>query len=218
MIRGAKENSMPTLLHVDSSPMGEISISRKLTREYVERWQQTNPDGRVLSRDLVAIPISPVDAEWIAANYTPRESRTKRQNEVLTISTTLAGEILEADEYVIGVPMHNWGPSSYFKLWTDQLVLFGETVRYTPSGLAGALEDKKAVFIVTAGRNFSLNSTNASRNHLIPWIQTFFGNLGVRNIQFIFIDGTADVRNKRINMDTFLTPHIEAIRNNFSKR
>jgi FMN-dependent NADH-azoreductase len=31
-------------------------------------------------------------------------------------SSPMTGELLDADEYVIGVPMHNWGPSSSFKL------------------------------------------------------------------------------------------------------
>src|SRR5579862_5776277 len=125
---------MSTLLHVDSSPMGENSISRKLSREFVQRWVCANPEGTVLRRDLAKMVIPVVDQAWIAANYTPRESRSAEQNEVLALSTELTREVLDADEYVIGVPMHNWGPSASFKLWSDQIVRFGETIAITPSG------------------------------------------------------------------------------------
>ncbi|MEI9976076.1 MAG: NAD(P)H-dependent oxidoreductase [Ignavibacteriota bacterium] len=116
---------MPTLLHIDSSPMGEDSVTRYLTREFVRLWRFANPLGRVISRDLAANEIPVVDAAWVRANMTPKESRTPEQNEVLALSTILTGEVLDADEYVFGIPMHNWGPSASFKLWVDQIVRFG---------------------------------------------------------------------------------------------
>jgi FMN-dependent NADH-azoreductase len=69
---------MPILLHIDSSPMGAASISRRLTQEFVERWRRANPQAKVLSRDLTTVAIPPVDAEWVAANYTPKELRTQQ--------------------------------------------------------------------------------------------------------------------------------------------
>lgn len=206
---------MPTLLHIDSSPMGELSISRRLTREFEMEWRKAHPGGKVLTRDLAKTSIPPVDAEWVAANYTPRTALTDRQRDVLALSAIFAREVLEADEYVIGVPMHNWGPSSLFKLWTDQIVLFGETVLVTPSGLVGALDGRKATIVVSAGRAFGPASPDDSRNHLVPWIRTFFGNLGVDPIRVLFADGTAEVRNGRIDRAAFLGPHIEAIRAGF---
>jgi FMN-dependent NADH-azoreductase len=51
---------MPTLLHLDSSPL-ESSISRELTREFVKTWQNVHPDGTVIYRDLAANPPKPLD-------------------------------------------------------------------------------------------------------------------------------------------------------------
>ena len=44
---------MPTLLHLDSSPL-ESSISRELTREFVKTWKAAHPDGEIIYRDLAA--------------------------------------------------------------------------------------------------------------------------------------------------------------------
>ena len=123
--------------------MGEDSISRRLTREFTRRWRLVNPRGQVISRDLAATHIPVIDAAWVAANYTPVESRNQQQNDPLALSTELSGELLDADEYVIGVPMHNWGPSASLKLWADQIVRFGRTTLLTPAGLK-ALDKKRA--------------------------------------------------------------------------
>ncbi len=202
---------MSILLHIDSSPMGEASISRQLTGEFVRRWRYANPDGEVIYRDLATTAIPVIDAAWVAANYTPKESRTPKQHETLALSTVSTGELLRADESVIGVPMHNWGPSSGFKLWTDQIVRFGETVALTTSGMKGMLGQKRVTLFVTAGRDFSAQSTDASRNHLEPWLRTFFGSLGVRDLRLVFADGTAAVRRGTTDRDSFLAPHIQAM-------
>lgn len=208
---------MSILLHIDSSPLGEDSISRCLTREFARQWRLGHPQGQVLSRDLAAIHIPVIDATWIAANYTPEESRNQQQNDLLALSTKLSGELLDADEYVIGVPMHNWGPAASLKLWTDQIVRFGRTTLITPTGLKGTLDKKRATFFVTAGRRYGLGSENAAKNHLEPWLRTFFGDLGIRDMHFVFVDRTAEVRNGRIGLAAFLAPHLEAVQSLFSE-
>ena len=202
---------MPTLLHIDSSPMGEASISRCLTREFVKRWRNANPRGKVISRDLTAIAIPVIDTAWISANYTPRKSRTPQQDDLLALSTEFTSELIEAGEYVIGVPMHNWGPASSFKLWVDQVARFGETVAITPSGIQGTLHNKRLTVFVSAGRHFDALSADAAGNHLAPWIRTFFGSLGITDIRLIFADGTADVKDGTIDRAAFLAPHFDAM-------
>jgi FMN-dependent NADH-azoreductase len=202
---------MPVLLQINASPMGANSISRTLTREFVQRWRNRNPQGRVITRDLTTIVIPVIDRAWIAANYTPKESRTEQQHDLLALSTEFTKELLDADEYVIGVPMHNWGPSSSFKLWTDQIVRFGETIALTPTSMKGTLGQKRATFFVAAGRNFSSHSPDHGKNHLEPWLRTFFGGLGIRDMRFVFAEGTAAVRHGTIGRAAFLAPHIETM-------
>lgn len=80
----------------------------------------------------------------MSGNYTPNESRTREQNELLKLSAEFIKELLDAVEYVIGMAMHNWGPPSGFKLWMDQIV--------TPfTKLTRPLAEKRAAFIIAAG-------------------------------------------------------------------
>ncbi len=43
---------MSTLLHIDASPLGEASVSRHLSGEFVRKWQEANPTGKVITLDL----------------------------------------------------------------------------------------------------------------------------------------------------------------------
>ena len=132
---------MPTLLHIDASPLGEASISRHLSAEFVRKWQQANPDGKLTTRDLITSGIPPVDSHWMGAVFTPEESRTAAHKETVALSDTLIAELEAADEYVFGVPMHNFSIPSTLKLWIDQIVRLGRTFSYGESGPAGRAAD-----------------------------------------------------------------------------
>src|SRR6266849_8721502 len=127
---------MPTLLHLDSSPL-ESSISRELTREFVKIWQNAHPDGTVIRRDLAANPPKLVDTPWIYSAHTPETSRTPEQKAALALSDELIAELERADEYVIGVAMHNFSIPSVLKLWIDQVVRAGRTFAANQSGRQG---------------------------------------------------------------------------------
>jgi FMN-dependent NADH-azoreductase len=43
---------MANLLHIDASPRGERSHSRKMTGEFVITWKQFHPQDEVIYRDL----------------------------------------------------------------------------------------------------------------------------------------------------------------------
>jgi FMN-dependent NADH-azoreductase len=205
-------NPMLTLLHIDSSPMGESSISRALTCEFVQAWRHAHRDGKVLMRDLAAVAIPPISSGWIAANFKPKELRTPEENSILELSTEFTGELLRADEYIIGIPMHNWGPASSFKLWADYIVRFGETLAVTPSGFRGLLDKKRATFAVATGAVYSPGSEDESKNFVVPWLRTLFAFLGIRDMHFVVADGSAAVRYGKIGRQDFLAPHLEEIR------
>ncbi|MEK2604712.1 FMN-dependent NADH-azoreductase [Burkholderia arboris] len=199
------------LLQIDSSPMGDASVSRQLTQAYARNWLRARPGGRVVERDLCRIAMPPIDAAWIAANFTPPDLRTGQQNEMLALSTTFTTELRDADEYVIGVPMHNWGPSAHFKLWLDHIVRQGETIETTSSGPRGLLGGRRATFVIAAGGLYGPDAERAQRNFLEPWLRTLFGYLGVTDMRFVMADGAADVFTGKTDSAAFLAPHLDAV-------
>ena len=206
---------MPTLLHLDSSPLGEASISRHLTSEFVQNWKKANPSGKIITRDLTTSNLVTVTGEWVGASYTPEASRSERQKEVLTFSDGLIAELQEADEYVFGVPMHNFGIPSVFKLWIDQISRAGKTFSYASGAPEGLLKGKKATFVVASGGVYDPATIMASFNFVEPYLRTVFGFLGVTDVTFISAGGAAALNYGKIDRESFLKPHVESIRSQF---
>jgi FMN-dependent NADH-azoreductase len=202
---------MSTLLHIDSSPLYGRSVSRELTAAFVARWKGSHQDGRVIDRDLNATTMPPVNAEWIAAVYTPEGTRTPQQKKLLSLSDSLLAELEQADEYVIGVPMHNFGVPSVLKLWIDQIARVGRTFSYGQGGPKGLITGKKATFIIATGGIYNAQTQMASFNFVEPYLRSVFGFLGVTEATFITAGGTAAL-NGGHDRNTFLAPHLQAVR------
>lgn len=106
---------MAHILHIDSSPRGERSYSRKLSYKFITAWKTTYPEDTLTYRDLGHNPVPHVDEPWIAAAFSPPEARTPELNEAIKLSDELVDEFLAADRYVFGVPMYNFSVPSTLK-------------------------------------------------------------------------------------------------------
>jgi len=204
-----------TLLHIDSSPLGDASISRHLSHEFVQRWKEANPGGKVVTRDLNATPIPTISAGWVAASFTPEEARTPAQRDVLAISDRLLAELESADEYVFGVPMHNFGVPSVLKLWIDQIVRAGKAFAYLDGVPTGLLKNKRATFLIASGGVYGAGTAMASFNFVEPYLRTIFGFVGVTDVSFLAAGGAAAVAYGKVDRESFLRPHIDTIKNWF---
>ena len=206
---------MPTLLDLDSSPLTETSISRQLTAEYVRNWKIANPDGKVVARDLALTSISPISAAWVGAAYAPEDARTPEQRGLLSLSDALIAELQEADEYVLGVPMHNFSIPSTLKLWIDQIARVNKTFSYATGSPVGLLTGKKATIVITSGGKYDAGTAMASFNFVEPYLRTVFGFLGVTDTTFVTAGGASALNYGKIDRKTFLQPHVDSIRAQF---
>ena len=202
---------MPTLLHINSSPLGDASISRHLGDEFVRHWQRHHPGGQVIVRDLSANPPPLITAEWIGASFTPEEARTPAQRETLAFSDAAIDELEAADEYVIGVPMHNFTIASTLRLWIDQIARAGRTFAYVDGRPVGQLKGKKATVLAASGGVYGPGSAYASYNFVEPYLRTFLGFLGVTDVQAHAAGGASAVNHGEVDRQTFLHPHLSAV-------
>jgi FMN-dependent NADH-azoreductase len=200
---------MATLLHIDSSPMGAASVSRHLSNTFVENWKKAHPGGTVVTRDLTTSGLTSITAEWVAAAYTPAESRTAEQKAVLAKSDELLAEVEAADELAIGVSMHNFSIPSALKLWVDQVVRVNRAFTYADGTPKGLLVGKKATFLVATGGTYGPGTATESMNFIEPYLKTLFGFIGIA-VAFHTAGGAAAL-NYGADRATFLQPHDEAV-------
>jgi FMN-dependent NADH-azoreductase len=201
---------MSTLLHLDSSPLYGRSVSRELTGAFVAQWKSSHPDGTVIDRDLNSTSIPPINADWVRAVYTPEEARAPQQKELLSLSDSLLAELEQADEYVFGVPMHNFGVPSVLKLWIDQISRVGRAFSYAGGKPMGLIVGKRATFIIATGGMYDAQTQMASFNFVEPYLRSVFGFLGVTDATFLTAGGTMAL-NQGKDRDAFLAPHLQAV-------
>lgn len=184
---------MAHLLHIDSSPRGERSHSRRMTKEFVEQWKQAHPEDSVTYRDIGRNPVPHVDESWIAAAYAPPEQLTPELQKAIRFSDLLVDEFLAADIYVIGVPMYNFSVPSVFKAYIDQIVRMGRTVAFESNDSANVFKPLvlgKKMYIVEArgDSGFHPGGRYEKMNHHDPYLMTIFGFMGITDITFIHVE------------------------------
>jgi FMN-dependent NADH-azoreductase len=206
---------MKTLLRIDSSSLSdEASFSRQLTNKFVDQWKKNNPESKVITRDIVSTQLPIVTEEWIKAVYTPEADQTPIQRDVLALSNKLVAELQEADEYLFGISMYNFGIPAAMKLWIDQIVRAGKTFSFENGAPKGLLPNKKATFIVASGGDYQPGTQFAPMNFVEPYLRAIFGFLGVVDCKFIYVGGTKRLQ-FGVDRDTILQPALTAIRDQF---
>ena len=183
---------MAHLLHIDSSPRGDRSHSRRITREFVEAWQQAHPADTVTYRDVGRQPVPHVDEPWIVAAYTPPEQRSPELWEAIRESDRLIDELIAAEILVVGVPMYNFSVPSTFKAYIDQIVRVGRTFAIDHEDAEDPykpLLKGKKMFVITArgASGFGPGERYGHMNHQDPYLRVAFGFIGITDITFVHV-------------------------------
>jgi FMN-dependent NADH-azoreductase len=202
---------MPTLMHLDSSPL-ESSVTRQLGREFVKTWTTAHPDGTVIYRDLAVSAPQPLNTAWIHSAYTPEAARTAEQSAALAVSDELIGELERADEYVIGVAMHNFSIPSVLRLWIDQIARVGRTFSYGESGPKGLLTGKKATLLIASGGVYEPGTPLGALNFVEPYLRVVLGFLGVTEVKVVTAGGTSALMQGKVDREAFLEATLERVR------
>jgi len=180
---------MANILHIDSSPRGERSISRSLTYEFITSWKDAHPSETVTYRDLGHHPVPHVDEAWIAAAFTPPDAHTPELAEAIKLSDSLIDEFLAADRYVFGIPMYNLNIPSTFKAYIDQIVRVGRTFAVDANGYKGLVDSSKKVLIITSrGGSFAPGTPFAAYDYQEPFLRAILGFIGLIDVTFIHAD------------------------------
>lgn len=178
---------MATLLQINSSLSGDQGHSSNLSNEFVSRWRERNPGGKVITRDLARHPIPHLDAERLHAFITPAEKRSATQKDIVDYSDQLISELRRADLVLFGVPMYNFGVPSTLKAYFDHVARSGETFQYTETGPEGLLDDKPVYIFAARGGQHQGTDADSQTGYL----STFLNFLGLSDVHFVYAEGMA---------------------------
>lgn len=175
------------ILQINSSARAESSHSTRLANALVERLRADQPQATLTVRDLGRTPHPMLDEAALQALFSPAEQRTPEQAARVAQDDALIAEIQAADAVVFGVPMYNFGVPAQLKNWIDAISRAQVTFRYTANGPEGLLTGKKVYVALTRGGLYR-NTPNDTQT---PYLKTFFGFLGMTDVQFVYAEGLA---------------------------
>jgi len=157
---------MSYLLHIDSSSLGEASVSRQVAQSFLEGW-----DGKVVHRDLAAAPVPHISAAGVTARVTDPAQYTDEQAAAAALQDTLIEELLGADAYLFTVPMYNLTLPSAFKAWLDQILVFGRTI-----GGSSPVAGRPAVVISARGGSYGPGAPRHGFDYVVPVLEALLGH------------------------------------------
>ena len=177
---------MHTILQLNTSLFGENGQSSRLAAEFAATLA-TATGAALRVRDLASNPVPHLTAERFRAWATPAAERTVEQQRHVAESDALIDELREASVLVLGLPMYNFGVPSTLKAYFDHLARAGVTFRYTADGPVGLLTGKKAYVFATRGGQHA----GTERDVQAAYVRQFLGFIGIRDVEFIYVEGLA---------------------------
>lgn len=175
-----------TLLHIDASPRGERSQSRRLGAEFRAAWQAARPDGLVIAHDVAAEPPPFVSAAWVEGSFAPPAEQSPAAQAAIAVSNRYVDDLLAADEILITTPIYNLSLPAALKAWIDQIVRFGRTFQKGAGGFEGLVRGKRVVVVVTSGSDFRPNTPGGAYNFLEPYLRAVLGFIGIGQVEFVY--------------------------------
>ncbi|MDR3539146.1 MAG: FMN-dependent NADH-azoreductase [Acetobacteraceae bacterium] len=178
------------LLHVDSSILGQNSVSRILSAEIVAAEKARHRGLEVTYRDLAAAPIGHLSGEHLAAAQGTVPEAGPLQEDLAAGQAALT-EFLAADIVVVGAPMYNFTVPSQLKAWIDRLAVAGQTFRYTETGPVGLAGGKRVIVASSRGGFYGPETPRGPLDHQEAYLRSIFGFFGITDVTFIRAEGVA---------------------------
>lgn len=173
------------LLHIDSSALGDNSVSRQLSAAIVQQWRDQVQDLDVAYRDLDADPVPHLRSGSLAQADAAEAADAER----------VLSQFLEADVVVIGSPMYNFSITSTLKAWIDRVAVAGRTFAYTEKGPVGLAGGKRVIIASSRGGLHAGQPTDFQE----PYLRQVFAFFGITDVEFVRAEGIAYSPQHRID-------------------
>ena len=180
------------LWHIDSSVLGENSVSRQLTAGIVAREAALHPGLEVTYLDLAATPVDHLSPAHIGALFGHPPADAATQADIATGASFL-DTLFASDIIVIGAPMYNFGVPSQLKAWIDRILVTGKTFKYGANGTPVGLVPAGKKVIIASSRGGLYTPGNPACCHRAPGIALIaaLNFIGLTDVSVVRAEGVA---------------------------
>lgn len=172
------------LLHVISTPRGLASNTARVSSCLLEAMREEDDDLSVTTLDLFRADLPSIAGKNIESKYrlmTGQGLDDAAQASWSQIERTIE-QFLDADVYLLTVPMWNLGIPYVLKYYIDAIVQPGYLFRYTEQGVAeGLVHGKKMIVVISSGGDYSADYMRGY-NFVESYLRAIFGFVGITDI------------------------------------
>lgn len=167
------------VLNLNTSILGENSVSTKYSKEVINEIKRKNNNVEVIVRDLADDSVTPLTGKNIAFRNDENHEVTKQHNKLID-------ELKSVDVLVISAPVYNFQVPHTLIHYFDAVAQAGKTFNYTENGQVGYVK-AKAIVVISSGGYYVKNGDSYREDYL----KAMLGFLGIKDIQFIHLEGLA---------------------------
>lgn len=186
MVSERRSEMSTQLLHVISTPRGLASNTGRVSSALLEAILEQDDDVAVTTLDLFKTDLPSVAGRNIESKYklmTGQALDDASRDSWHEIERTIE-QFLDADVYLLTVPMWNLGIPYVLKYYIDAIVQPGYLFRYTEDGVVeGLAKGKKMICVTSRGSDYSHEPMKAF-DFVECYLRTIFGFVGITDIQF----------------------------------
>jgi FMN-dependent NADH-azoreductase len=180
---------MARLLHIQSSPNLDSSVTRRLSCLFIEKWAGSRQNVEIQELDLAKAPLPHFGPDIMATYVGDEASWSQDSRDALALSQRLVDQLIAADILVISAPMINFTIPTQLKAWFDHVIVAGKTFQYAAPGVAkGLLFGKKAFVVEARGGEYAEGPASAF-DFQEPLLRTMLGFMGIFDVTFIRAEG-----------------------------
>lgn len=180
---------MPKLLHIQSSPNLENSVTRTLSSEFVDGWVARHDHISVEWLDLARDPLPHWGADAINGFVKPEDQWSPGERQAVELSERLIQQLESTDMLVIGCPMYNMSMPTQLKSWIDYISRPQRSFKFIDrTHSEGLIADKKTFVILSRGGDYSRPPASSS-DFQEPMLRAALALVGIRAVTFIRAEG-----------------------------
>jgi len=176
------------ILHIISTPRSHASNTARVANFLLEELDKKYADLSVKVLDLFRADLPSVAGANIESKYklmTGQQLDDTHKNSWKQIEENIE-QFLEADIYILTVPMWNFSIPYALKYYIDAIVQPGYLFRYDEQGFPiGMVKGKKMICVTSRGGDYSAGSPLKALDFLEPYLRAIFNFVGITDIHFI---------------------------------
>ncbi|MEP3045437.1 MAG: NAD(P)H-dependent oxidoreductase [Roseibium sp.] len=183
---------MTQLLRINSSSRLEGSHTAAVADAFETEFRKKHPGYPVITRNVADGSIPFIAQKTIEGFYSPQDNLPVDLKEATALSDELIKEVQTSDTLLLAVPIYNFAVPAALKAWIDQIMRIGHTFAMDEKGLHGLAKTRRAVIVCAYGSEGYLpGEPFAEANFVQPYLNFLLTFLGIQDIEFINIQGTA---------------------------